>query len=60
MGSECQIHSTNQQRNKGLIGSISAMKGDARLAQSLGPQDIENMGVLTGFSSPPKAIFIAR
>jgi hypothetical protein len=59
MGSECQIHSTNQQRNKGLMGSISAMKGDARLAQSLSPQDIENMGILRDFSSPPKAVLAA-
>jgi hypothetical protein len=39
-----------------LIGALSAMKGGARLAQSLGVQDTEKIGFFKDFSSRPKAV----
>jgi hypothetical protein len=42
--------------NQALIACICAMKGGARLAQSLAPQGIEQIGIFRDFSSPPEAV----
>ena len=46
---------SNQLHEQGLIGAISAMKDGARLAQSLGQQDTEKIGIFKDFSSVRKA-----
>jgi hypothetical protein len=40
---------------RGLNNAISATKGGARLAQSLGQQDTEKIGIFKDFSSLPEA-----
>jgi hypothetical protein len=47
--------SANQARDAGADQCISAMKGRARLAQSLGLQTTEKIGFFNDFSSPPDA-----
>jgi hypothetical protein len=47
---------SNQAKSQALIRSICAMKGEARLAQSLGAQATEKIGFFKGFSTPPEAI----